>query len=70
MFLHGEIFEFSEFFFCLKIRVNVNAKATVRHNPCFHLLDGGYYALYVYSLLLQRRGILITRMTLNCLLCL
>jgi hypothetical protein len=29
MFLHGEIFEFSEFFFYLEIPVNVNAKATV-----------------------------------------
>jgi hypothetical protein len=29
MFLHGEIFEFSSFFFCLKILFNVNGKATL-----------------------------------------
>jgi hypothetical protein len=29
IFLHGEIFEFSSFFFCLKILFNVNGKVTV-----------------------------------------
>jgi hypothetical protein len=32
--LHGEIFEFPKFFFCLKILFNVNGKATVGHTPC------------------------------------
>jgi len=35
MFLHGEIFEFPSFFFCLKIFFNVNGKAALRHSPCF-----------------------------------
>jgi hypothetical protein len=35
IFLHGEIFEFSSFFFCLKILFNVNGKATVWHAPCW-----------------------------------
>jgi len=35
IFLHGEIFEFPWFFFCLKVHVNVNSKATVWHNLCF-----------------------------------
>jgi hypothetical protein len=34
IFLHGEIFEFSEFFFCLQILYNVNGKGTVWHTPC------------------------------------
>jgi hypothetical protein len=29
--------EFSYFFFCLKILLNVNGKETVWHTPCFHL---------------------------------
>jgi len=29
IFLHGEIFEFPSFFFCLKVLLNVNGKATV-----------------------------------------
>jgi hypothetical protein len=33
--LHGEIFEFPWFFFCLKMLFNVNGKATVWHIPCF-----------------------------------
>ncbi len=40
-FLHGEIFEFSYFFFCLKMLFNVNGKATVWHTPCSTLLQGG-----------------------------
>jgi hypothetical protein len=31
IFLHGEIFEFPSFFFCLKILFNVNGKASVTH---------------------------------------
>jgi hypothetical protein len=34
IFLHGEIFEFSYFFFCLKILLNVNGKAKVSHTFC------------------------------------
>jgi hypothetical protein len=29
IFFHGEILEFSYFFFCIKILLNVNGKATV-----------------------------------------
>jgi hypothetical protein len=29
IFLHGEIFEFPSFFFCIKILFNVNGKVTV-----------------------------------------
>jgi hypothetical protein len=29
IFLHGKIFEFSEYFFCINIFINVNGKATV-----------------------------------------
>jgi hypothetical protein len=32
--LHGKIFEFSEFFFCMNIFFNVNGKATVLYTPC------------------------------------
>ncbi len=34
IFLHGEIFEFSYFFFCLKMLLKVNGKVTVWHTPC------------------------------------
>jgi hypothetical protein len=38
-FWHGEIFEFSSFFFCRKILFNVKwQKATVWHTPCFFIL--------------------------------
>jgi hypothetical protein len=39
IFLHGEIFEFPSFFFCLNTLFNVNCKTTVWHTPCF--LGGG-----------------------------
>jgi hypothetical protein len=40
IFVHGEIFEFPLFFFCLQICLNVNGKATVWHTPflCNELL--------------------------------
>ncbi len=37
IFLYGEIFEFSLFFFCLKILFNVNVKATVCTNLVFNI---------------------------------
>jgi len=46
---------FSEFFFYLEIPVNVNAKATVWHTPCFHLLDG-VTMHYMYIVCCYRRG--------------
>jgi hypothetical protein len=36
--LHGEIFEFSSFFFCLTILFNLNGKATVCDTPLVALL--------------------------------
>ncbi len=38
-FLHGEIFEFPSFFFCLKIPFNVNGKATQCDTPLVCLLS-------------------------------
>jgi hypothetical protein len=35
IFLHSEIFEFPQFFFCLKIFFNLNGKAKVWHTPLF-----------------------------------
>jgi hypothetical protein len=40
IFLHGEVFEFSWFFFCLKILFNVNGKAT----------EWYWHPLFLYSL--------------------
>jgi len=50
IFLHGEIFEFSEFFFCLQILCNVNGKGTtVCHTPCsFGVL--GFFILILLPL--------------------
>jgi hypothetical protein len=39
IFLHGEVLEFPWFFFCLKILLNVDGKATVWHTPCCFLCD-------------------------------
>ncbi len=39
IFLHGGIFEFSYFFFGLKMPFNVNGKATVWHTPCLEWLE-------------------------------
>jgi hypothetical protein len=39
IFLHGEVLEFPWFFFCLKILLNVDGKATVWHTPYCFLCD-------------------------------
>ncbi len=39
--MHGEIFEFLYFFFCLKIFLNVNGKGPVWHTPCSSAFRGG-----------------------------
>jgi len=63
IFLHGEIFEFPSFFFCLKVLLNVNGKATVWHTPCFSVIGEHATQEYFFPLLFWgafcKNGILI-----------
>ncbi len=50
IFWHGEIFEFPQFFFCLKILFNVNGKATVVTGTPLVLLGTTLSYILSYSL--------------------
>ncbi len=71
IFLHGEIFEFSSFFFCLKILFNnVNGKATLCHTPlvavianCQKLAQLAVFDLFFFFWEIQVRFIFVRTLT-------